>query len=100
MQPAIQVEVVYALPLAQDATTLRVPAGTTVAQAITMSGVAERHGEIDLGRDRIAVYGRVTGLDAVLKHRDRVEILRVLQVDPKEARRRRASHCKRKAESA
>ena len=87
----IEVEVVYALPLAQDSTRLRVPAGTTVAQAIARAGVALRHPEIELGKSRVAVYGRMVLPDAVLRDQDRVEILRPLSADPKEARRRRAS---------
>lgn len=87
----IEVEVVYALPLAQDSTRLRVPAGTTVAQAIARAGVALRHPEIELAKSRVAVYGRLVLLDAVLRDRDRVEILRSLSSDPKEARRRRAT---------
>jgi hypothetical protein len=87
----IEVEVVYALPFAQDATRMRVPAGTTVAQAIARAGVAVRHPELDLGKGRIAVYGRIVSPDTVLRDCDRVEILRPLKADPKEVRRRRAS---------
>ena len=87
----IEVEVVYALPLEQDSRRLRVPAGTTVAQAIARAGVALRHPEIELQRNRVAVYGRTVLLDALLCDQDRVEILRPLNADPKEARRRRAS---------
>jgi uncharacterized protein len=96
-RPAIEVEVVYALPLVQDATVLRVPMGTTAQQAIALSGVTHRHREIDFARDRVAVYGKLVALDVVLQDHDRVEILRVLQADPKQARRRRALHRKRKA---
>ncbi len=87
----IEVEVVYALPFAQDICRLRIPAGTTVEQAIERAGVAARHPEIDLRRDRAAVYGRPVSPDMVLQDRDRVEILRPLNADPKEVRRRRAS---------
>jgi uncharacterized protein len=90
----IEVEVVYALPFAQDTTRLRIPAGTTVAQAIARAGVALRHPEIDLGRGRLAVYGRLVSGDALLRDQDRVEILRPLSADPKEVRRRRASRGK------
>ena len=38
----IEIEVVYALPLAQEITRLRVPAGTTVAEAIERSGIRRR----------------------------------------------------------
>jgi putative ubiquitin-RnfH superfamily antitoxin RatB of RatAB toxin-antitoxin module len=87
----IEIEVVYALPLAQDISRLRVPAGTTVGQAIALAGVAVRHPEVDLRRGRVAVYGRLVSPDGVLRDRDRVEILRPLNADPKEVRRRRAS---------
>jgi hypothetical protein len=87
----IEVEVVYALPLEQDVTALRVPAGTTVSQAIERSGVAVRHPEVAAGQIRAGIYGRrVTG-ETVLRDRDRIELLRPLTADPKEARRRRAS---------
>jgi len=87
----IEVEVVYALPLAQDISRLRVPAGTTVEQAIALAGVAVRFPDVNLGKGYIAVYGRLVSPDRVLRDRDRVEILRTLSADPKEVRRRRAS---------
>jgi putative ubiquitin-RnfH superfamily antitoxin RatB of RatAB toxin-antitoxin module len=91
----IEVEVVYALPFAQDSTPLRVPAGTTVAEAIARAGLPARYPELDLGKGRLAVYGRLVSADTVLRDRDRVEILRPLRADPKEVRRRRASLGKR-----
>jgi len=56
MSGEIEVEVVYALRLAQDSTRLRLPLGTTVAQAVARAGLALRHPEIDLGPGRVAVY--------------------------------------------
>lgn len=87
----IAVEVVYALPLAQDSTRLHVPAGTTVAQAIEQAGVTLRHPEIELVDDRVTVYGKKVMLTTTLRNEDRVEILRPLSADPKEARRKRAA---------
>ena len=87
----IDIEVVYALPFAQDVCRLRIPAGTTVAEAIARAGVAVRHREVDLRAGRVAVYGRLVSPDMVLQDGDRVEILRPLKADPKEVRRRRAS---------
>jgi putative ubiquitin-RnfH superfamily antitoxin RatB of RatAB toxin-antitoxin module len=86
----IAVEVVYALPLAQDSTRLRVAVGTTVAEAIAQAGVAVRHPGIELADNRVAVYGKRVLLTTVLRDQDRVEILRPLRADPKEARRARA----------
>jgi len=87
----IAVEVVYALPLGQDSTRLRVPAGTTVAEAIAHAGVTLRHPGIELADNRVAVYGKKVALTTVLGDQDRVEILRPLSADPKEARRARAA---------
>ena len=87
----IAVEVVYALPLAQDSTRLRVPAGTTVAEAIAQAGVTLRHPGLELADNRVAVYGKRVLLTTVLRDQDRVEILRPLTADPREARRRRAA---------
>jgi uncharacterized protein len=91
----IEVEVVYALPFAQDSIPLRVPAGTTVAEAIARAGLSVRYPNLDLGKGRLAIYGRLVSADTVLRDRDRVEILRPLTADPKEVRRRRASLGKR-----
>jgi len=85
----IQVEVVYALPLAQDLCRLEVEEGTCAGEAIALSGITRRHPEIDLVHHRVSIFGRLATLQTTLRDRDRVEILRPLTVDPKEARRRR-----------
>ncbi|MEO8629604.1 MAG: RnfH family protein [Betaproteobacteria bacterium] len=93
----VRVEVIYALSLQQDATTVDLDQGATVEHAIALSGVVQRHPQIDLQKNRIAIFGKLVLLNAVLQDRDRIEILRPLQVDPKEARRRRVSHRARAA---
>lgn len=85
----IAVEVVYCpQPHVTDLTSLRLPATATAADAVRASGVAGRHGmqeeSVTLG-----VWGRVCAPDQPLRDRDRVELYRALQVDPKEARRLR-----------
>jgi len=84
----IQVEVVEALPERQSCITINVAVGTTVAQAITAAGLAE----IDEKKNRVGIFSRLCEASEVLHEGDRVEIYRPLQVDPKEARRRRAAH--------
>lgn len=86
----LTVEVVFALPLEQDCTVVELPGGASVRDAIAMSGVAARHPAIDLGACRVGIWGRRAGLDDPLRDRDRVEIYRSLQADPKESRRQRA----------
>ena len=87
---SLSVEVVYALPSGEDAVTLTLAAGATVAEAVRASGVLERHPEIDPGRQKIGIHGRVVAAQTPLRDGDRVEIYRALIVDAKEARRRRA----------
>jgi hypothetical protein len=90
----IQVEVVYALPQRSWSLPVTLAAGSTLQQAISSSGILEQCPEIDLARDRVGIYGKLQGLDTVLRAEDRVEIYRSLKVDPKEARRKRAAGTK------
>ena len=68
---------------------IAVPAGATLIDALRASGVLERHPHIDLAHQAVGIWGRISALETPLKDGDRVEIYRPLQVDPKEARRRR-----------
>lgn len=90
MSGELTVEVVYALPAVQRLKQIAVPPGTTVQQAIERSGILRDFPEIDLTKNKVGVFGKLTRLDAPLKDRDRVEIYRPLIADPKEMRRRRA----------
>lgn len=89
-EPAIAVELVYALPGEQNVVELTLERGVTAAEAIRRSGLLERYPEIDLRSARIGIHGRITEGDTVLAHGDRVEIYRPLVADPKQTRRRRA----------
>ncbi len=86
-----RVEVVYALPERQMLYALDVEAGATVRDAIERSGVLSAFPEIDLARNRVGIFGRLAALSTPLRNDDRVEILRPLEADPKEARRKRAA---------
>jgi len=87
---ALQVEVVFALPLAQDCTVVSVSRGATLRAVIERSGVLVRHPQIDLAACRVGVWGRRAELGDQVRDGDRVEIYRPLQADPKETRRQRA----------
>jgi uncharacterized protein len=84
----MRVEVVYALPEGHDATTVDLPAGATVADALAASGIAGRHAGLDLSR--AGIFGRRVSGDVRLADGDRIEVYRPLALDPKESRRRRA----------
>jgi len=75
---------------------LHVPVGTTLGEAIALSGMLKRYPDINLLKNKVGVFGKVRELDYVLKQGDRVEIYRPLIADPKEARRRRAAEAKKK----
>ena len=94
MSEMINVEVVYALPHEQALVRLKLPEGATVAEAVRASGITEKHPEIDLARNKMGIFGKLTKADAVLRDRDRVEIYRPLIADPKEVRRKRAEEGK------
>jgi putative ubiquitin-RnfH superfamily antitoxin RatB of RatAB toxin-antitoxin module len=90
----IVVEVAYALPDEQVLLALQVPAGTTLRQAVELSGIRTRYPEIDLERSPVGIFGRIANHDDVLRNADRIEIYRPLVADPKDTRRRRAGRRK------
>lgn len=85
----VSVEVAYCpAPHQLDLTPLQLPQGANVLDAVQASGVLLRHGLVVEGLS-VGLWGRACSLDLRLRERDRVEIYRPLQVDPKEARRQR-----------
>lgn len=90
MADDIQVQVCHALPDSSFLHALKVPAGTTIGQAVVLSGLLQKIPDIDLAVNMVGIYGKKKPLDTVLREHDRVEVYRPLQADPKEARRRRA----------
>ena len=86
----IKVEVAFALPERQTLISVEVGRNTTLKQAIDLSGICADYPEINLARNAVGIFGKLSTLDTTLKAGDRVEIYRPLQIDPKEARRQRA----------
>lgn len=86
----IHVEVAYAREDVQVILGLDVPQGTTLEQAIQQSGILDRFPEIDLDKNKVGVFGKISKRDAILRENDRVEIYRPLIADPKASRRKRA----------
>ena len=84
------IEVAYALPEEQVLISLDVEVGTTAEQAVKLSGILEQFPDIDLSKNKLGIFGKVTNADQILRDKDRVEIYRPLIADPKESRRRRA----------
>ncbi|MCG3203330.1 MAG: Protein RnfH [Gammaproteobacteria bacterium] len=87
----VAVQVVYATPAEQVRIPLQVGSGSSVREAIEISGLLDRFPDIDLAADRVGIYGRLCALEDVVREGDRIEVYRPLRVDPKEARRLRAT---------
>jgi putative ubiquitin-RnfH superfamily antitoxin RatB of RatAB toxin-antitoxin module len=90
----LRIELVYALPERQEVVRLRLPAGSTVQQAIEQSGLLAMYPEIDLTQNKLGIYAKLVKPDTTLRDRDRVEIYRPLIADPKEVRRKHAAEDK------
>jgi len=86
----IHIAVVYALKHNACLLALDVPRGSTLREAINHSGILKRFPGIDLSVNPVGVFSQPRQLDDVVQEGDRIEIYRPLQMDPKEARRRRA----------
>ena len=83
----LSVTVVYSPRAGEvDEVLLSLQEGATVADALRDSGLAARHNTSQLA---VGVWGVLAALSDGLRDRDRVELYRPLQVDPKEARRLR-----------
>ncbi len=87
----ISVSVVYALPDHQEKIVLSCPEGTTIRQALEMSGIRSIIADLDLDEVEAGVYGFRRDYDYRLEDHDRVEIYRPLALTPTEARRLRAA---------
>jgi len=91
----IQVEVfVGVAPREARSTRLSLPAGSTVRDALrasgflgVLAGLSEE--ALAAGDWSVGVWGRKERPGHVLRDRDRIEVVRGLNVDPKEARRMR-----------
>ncbi len=87
----IRVEVAYARKQEQALLAVQGPPGLTIGDAIARSGMTERFPEIDLGVNKVGVFGKVATLETALADGDRVEIYPPLIADPKQARKTRAA---------
>ncbi|WP_408949997.1 RnfH family protein [Lysobacter sp. Hz 25] len=82
----MKIELVRAWPRRFEALTVELADGATVADALAAAGWGT-----DAEISGYAVFGVKAVADTPLRDGDRLELLRPLQIDPKEARRRRAA---------
>lgn len=79
----MKIGIAYALPQRQAWFDVNLPDGATIKDAIERSGILGQFPEIDLEKNKVGIYGKVSKLDAVLNDGDRVEIYRPITCDPK-----------------
>ena len=80
---ALKVEVVRALPRREASRVVVLPEGATVADVLAAAGLQEEKS--------VGIFGQRVTLETRVADGDRVEVYRPLRLDPKEARRRRAT---------
>lgn len=90
------IEVVYATPERQWLLACEVPVGTSVSEALRLSGLAEQVPGLDLPGSPVGIFGKVVSDPAarLVAAGDRLEVYRPLLADPKEIRRQRAAKAK------
>jgi len=93
-EQTMKIEVVYALPGRQEIISLNLPSGATVQDAVERSGLLERYPDIDLKKQKVGIFAKLSKLDTALRDHDRVEIYRPLIADPKAVRKQRAEEGK------
>lgn len=86
----LRVQVVYALPERCWTFTVELGEGACVADALAAADLALNLPGVEVDPARLGVFGRTAALETGLHDGDRVEILRPLVADPKQARRQRA----------
>ncbi len=87
----IRVEVVYAAPQQAWKARLALPIGATASEALAQSEFATRIPGFEATTLGYAIFGKKISAATILRDGDRLELLRPLVADPKQARRRRAA---------
>jgi len=86
----LNIEIVLAIRERQWIQNHLVPCGTTASNLVTESGILNVIPDMKLSDFVLAIYGRIVDSEHELCDGDRVELLRPLTIDPKQARHRRA----------
>ena len=79
----MKIGIAYALPKRQVWFDVELPDGATIQDAINRSGILKQFPDINLEKQKVGIYSKLSKLDAVLSDGDRVEIYRPITCDPK-----------------
>ena len=88
---SITVEVVCARPNRQAIIQVQLPAAATAREAVKQAQLDTRFPEMDFATAPLGSYGRLVDDALALKDGDRIEVLRPLEQDPRDARREAAA---------
>lgn len=86
----IQIEVAFASDQNQLIIPLSVSATCCIEEAIQHSGLLIHFPEIDLTKNKVGIFGKLRPLNTLVQAGDRIEIYRMLTIDPKKNRINRA----------
>lgn len=89
----LQIEVAYATAERQWLLSVAVAPGTSLREAVRLSGLAEQLPDVDLEACPLGIFGKIVAEAAqqAVVEGDRVELYRPLLADPKEVRKQRAA---------
>ena len=90
-QTTLDCEVACATAERQRVVALRLPRGATAREAVAAAGLQDEFPELDFSSVPLAIFGAEVSGGTVLNSGDRVDILRSLRRDPRDARRLLAS---------
>ncbi|SDT88915.1 RnfH family protein [Halopseudomonas salegens] len=95
----LAIEVAYALPHKQKILGFTVPEGTSVREAVRLSGIDAHFPELQLDECPVGIFGKAVPKpdERAVNSGERIEIYRPLIADPKEVRKQRAAKAKAKA---
>jgi len=97
MAEVLRASVVYLAAGREHVLDVKVPAGSSLADAVVAGGLASRVPGFDLALHSLGVWGKLKAPGTHLCDGDRVEVYRPLTADPNIARQRRVAK-KRAAE--
>ena len=88
---SLRVSVAVALPDRQEVIELELPDASRVGDAIEAAQLPQRFPTLDFATARLGIWSKTCPPDTPLRDGDRVEVYRPLTIDPKQARRARAT---------
>lgn len=84
----MNIGVAYVTPVHKIWLKMEMPDNCTVQEAIERSGILKQFPELDLQKQKVGIFGRISRLDKLLEDGDRVEIYRAITADPDQVERR------------